>query len=304
MCWLLPCTQQQQQQHPTGSMSVQLKSLLGLSLAASSQGQGQGATGQGTGAQVWAGAAAAPVATKPVPSMKEILEEQQRIARENPPPPPSTDPTSPPTPWTGAAAASSSAKAKPGVSPSLKDIMQQEAQQQQLAASQGVRATAPASSWVAKAAKGSSSPGAWVNPALVPTPSAAPAAATGVQKSAPAAKAQAVNETEMFWNFQDKEGREGVAVAASSGAPVSTAPASGGPFTSTPSPGTSKPKGKSDFGGQNMSVDMAEWCAQQLRKLNNSDDLTLVQFCMSLDSPVEVREYLADYLGSTPQVSE
>eukprot|EP01038_Epipyxis_sp_PR26KG_P004893 gene4893-6852_t len=66
-----------------------------------------------------------------------------------------------------------------------------------------------------------------------------------------------------------------------------------------------KSKEKSDFGGKEMSKEMAEWCIAQLRKINNNDstDLTLMQFCMSLDSAVEVREYLSQYLGSSVQVT-
>uniref|UniRef100_A0A7S3HRN5 GYF domain-containing protein n=1 Tax=Spumella elongata TaxID=89044 RepID=A0A7S3HRN5_9STRA len=62
-------------------------------------------------------------------------------------------------------------------------------------------------------------------------------------------------------------------------------------------------KEKSDFGGKEMSKDMADWCATQLKRLKGSDDLTLVQFCMSLDSAVEVREYLSEYLGSSPEIT-
>jgi hypothetical protein len=63
-------------------------------------------------------------------------------------------------------------------------------------------------------------------------------------------------------------------------------------------------KSKASFGGSAMPGDMADWCSVQLKKINNSDDLTLVEFCMSLGSAVEIREYLAAYLGSTPQVSQ
>lgn len=56
------------------------------------------------------------------------------------------------------------------------------------------------------------------------------------------------------------------------------------------------------FGGKEMSREMAEWCASNLKKINGSDDITLMQFCMSLNSAIEIREYLAEYLGSSPQV--
>lgn len=60
---------------------------------------------------------------------------------------------------------------------------------------------------------------------------------------------------------------------------------------------------KSDFGGKVMNKEMADWCSGQLKKINGTEDLTLMQFCMSLKSAVEIREYLAEYLGSSPQVT-
>lgn len=53
--------------------------------------------------------------------------------------------------------------------------------------------------------------------------------------------------------------------------------------------------------------DIVDWSVQQLKRLtsdnkNTTDDLALIQFCLTLKSAVEIREYLADYLGSTPQV--
>lgn len=47
---------------------------------------------------------------------------------------------------------------------------------------------------------------------------------------------------------------------------------------------------------------MAAWAGQQLRKINGKDDLTLLEFCMSLTDASEIRQYLAAYLGSTPEV--
>lgn len=59
---------------------------------------------------------------------------------------------------------------------------------------------------------------------------------------------------------------------------------------------------KSDFGGKQMSKEMSDWCTAQLKKINGSNDLTLLQFCMALKSPVDIREYFSQYLGSSPQV--
>jgi len=56
----------------------------------------------------------------------------------------------------------------------------------------------------------------------------------------------------------------------------------------------------SNFGKQ-MSPDMRKWVRTQLPHLNASMDL--IEFCYSLESASEIREYLRDYLGSTPEVS-
>ena len=41
------------------------------------------------------------------------------------------------------------------------------------------------------------------------------------------------------------------------------------------------------------------WCAAQLKNLVGNDDLTLVQFCMTLKDPGEIREYIRTYLVSS-----
>ncbi|KAK7231203.1 hypothetical protein SO694_00071155 [Aureococcus anophagefferens] len=47
--------------------------------------------------------------------------------------------------------------------------------------------------------------------------------------------------------------------------------------------------------------DAFTWCKTQLKKINGSDDITLIQFCMTLTDNSEIRQYLSMYLGSTPQ---
>lgn len=47
-----------------------------------------------------------------------------------------------------------------------------------------------------------------------------------------------------------------------------------------------------------------DWCLPTLRRMNANVDLTLIQFCFSLQSAGEIREYLAEYLGSTAIVSQ
>lgn len=59
-----------------------------------------------------------------------------------------------------------------------------------------------------------------------------------------------------------------------------------------------------EFGADDqMSPALEVWCKEQMRKLNGSEDLTLVAFCMTLADPVEIKQYLTAYLGSTPQVN-
>jgi hypothetical protein len=55
--------------------------------------------------------------------------------------------------------------------------------------------------------------------------------------------------------------------------------------------------------GAKMSPVFEKWCREQVKKINGTDDLTLVSFCMSLSDPSEIREYLTTYLGSTAQVN-
>ena len=56
------------------------------------------------------------------------------------------------------------------------------------------------------------------------------------------------------------------------------------------------------FGRSGMPAAMSSWASQQLKKINGKDDLTLLEFCMSLTDASEIRQYLAAYLGSTPEV--
>ncbi|KAH8052228.1 GYF domain containing protein [Aureococcus anophagefferens] len=63
---------------------------------------------------------------------------------------------------------------------------------------------------------------------------------------------------------------------------------------------------KSAFGGPVATSNpdaLQTWCKTQLKKINGSDDITLIQFCMTLTDNSEIRQYLSMYLGSTPQVA-
>merc|ERR1712166_1103131 len=58
-----------------------------------------------------------------------------------------------------------------------------------------------------------------------------------------------------------------------------------------------------DFGGQDLPPGMAKWASDELQKLRGNRDLTLVHFCMTLQASADIREYMREFLGSTPNVS-
>jgi len=55
--------------------------------------------------------------------------------------------------------------------------------------------------------------------------------------------------------------------------------------------------------GASMPPALEKWCKDQMTKITGSDDLTLVSFCLTLNDPVEIRQYLTTYLGLTSQVN-
>jgi hypothetical protein len=82
------------------------------------------------------------------------------------------------------------------------------------------------------------------------------------------------------------------------------------PQLTAPAPAAKKPSSKkvaavdNSFGmNGRMAPSLESWCKEQMEKLNGTDDLTLIQFCMTLTDRDEIRQYLAAYLGSTPQVN-
>ena len=62
--------------------------------------------------------------------------------------------------------------------------------------------------------------------------------------------------------------------------------------------GTGASTNSSSAFGSTMSNSFNTWCAAQLKNLVGNDDLTLVQFCMTLKDPGEIREYIRTYLVS------
>lgn len=165
-------------------------------------------------------------------------------------------------------AATEGSKSNGGGGKSLREIMQQE-QKQQTATPEGSGPSAAPRrqplSWAAKAGTG------------VNATNLLPASITAaVQKDT------AVRPV------------ESAAVPVAKSAPAKSVPANGSGVSSG-----------NDFGGHAMSREMSEWCSAQLRKITGSaDDLSaLMDFCVSLESASEIREYLSQYLGSSPQVS-
>lgn len=55
--------------------------------------------------------------------------------------------------------------------------------------------------------------------------------------------------------------------------------------------------------GTSMSPALEKWCKEQMQKINGSEDLTLVAFCMTLTDANEIRQYLTTYLGGTSAVN-
>nr|CCA16417.1 conserved hypothetical protein [Albugo laibachii Nc14] len=57
------------------------------------------------------------------------------------------------------------------------------------------------------------------------------------------------------------------------------------------------------FGSKALVPELMTWCAKELEQIGGVKNLTLMEYCATLDDPGEIREYLAAYLGSTPRVS-
>ena len=135
-----------------------------------------------------------------------------------------------------------------------------------------------------------SSGGGWANVAAVRTgPTGPPTAWSGAGKATSAVVAP----------------NSGNAASPGSGGPKPRQQSATG--IKTRPQGTQQPRSKSTsavteaFGA--MSPALEKWCKEQMMKLNGTEDLTLASFCNTLNDPVEIRQYLTTYLGSTPQVN-
>lgn len=199
-----------------------------------------------------------------------------------PAPPAETAPSPAVTPaWGGAAVAGKSG----GRKKSMSEIQQEEAiAAARLAKQQQVIPRSSSGGWANIAASGKAS---WSSTAIKPTPSVvAPAAApisTGVNVASVSSNAAA-----NIQHQRAKQAQVGAVQKQVRGQQQRTAVTSA----------------VDDFGaGGRMTPALESWCKDQMRKLNGSEDLTLVAFCMTLNDPVEIRQYLTAYLGSTPQVN-
>jgi hypothetical protein len=72
---------------------------------------------------------------------------------------------------------------------------------------------------------------------------------------------------------------------------------------STNSSSLSESTGANAFGSSSVSPDFMPWAVKQLQAIDRSANVTLLEYCASVEDPGEIREYLAAYLGSTPRVS-
>lgn len=183
---------------------------------------------------------------------------------------PAPEPAAPPAPvWGGGTAAASRKK-------SMSEIQQEEAKEAaRRAKEQGGRPSG--GGWANIAATGGST--AWGGAAAK-----APAAAvvSPMPVDAGVTSTQKINAN-AAWNMKQ-------AAAASA------------PTTATKQ--AQKAAAVDNFGANGqMTSTMEKWCKDQMQKLNGSDDLTLVTFCMTLTDSDEIRQYLAAYLGATPQVN-
>ena len=228
--------------------------------------------------------AARPAQPAPAPSDADALKMMLGGGAPAPAPKPAPAPAPPPaprqSPWQqapasrGAAKRSAAAAARPDAALSLKEIQQQEeaarAEQQRLQQAQRAAAATRAAAAPQPPAASSMAARLAQQHGLQPAakPSAAPAASPA-PSSAPLRQ----------------QNRPAAAPAARAAPPAAAKSAFGGPVA------TSNPDA------------LQTWCKTQLKKINGSDDITLIQFCMTLTDNSEIRQYLSMYLGSTPQVA-
>lgn len=252
--------------------SAQLKMMLGLSM-------GRGGASGSPSSSLPATPTPTPVATRKVVDTNPEQPKRKSSKVPPPPPPPANEPDqASPKPQPPAASPWGSA-AQPAKKKTMSEIQMEEARAAALAA-QHRESSRPSGSGWANVAASKTGPSGWTSG----TARAAPAAVlTRSQVSQPNAPAGSSPRTRANNN---------VDVAAIN---MQTAPQ-----PSHTKGGKSTPA--DDFGAK-MSPALEKWCKEQMMKINGSEDLTLVSFCMTLNDPMEIRQYLTTYLGPSPQVN-
>ena len=262
--------------------SFQLKNLLGV-------GGGSGGV-PSVGGNAWAaGASAAPQSAT---SLKDIQQEQRTQSKKQAQQLQQQQQEQlqrlvPPSGLSGVGSSQWKAPAVSGADKSLKEIMEEEqaaaqtgAQAAVASGSSGAHGARPApGSWAARAggprAMESGVPANWTTPAPAP-PVPAPASS--------------VPEAAAF-----------TPVVPGKPSKNKTASAAGGVGATSPQQ-TSRKKGNPC-----KHSELVEWSEAQVKSLSgdkksSTEDVALIEFCLTLSSAADIREYFAHYLGSTPQV--
>lgn len=180
---------------------------------------------------------------------------------------------------------------------SLVDIMQEEASQSSSSGDGYSNSRTPANSWAAR----TSNPKApIVNPQKrnVSIPQTVPPSQSKGNQSAPTQPQVSVSSVPIPNNQREivaglAKNKDTKPVVSAKKATSKTEPSTSGIIVSSV---------------KNTGDSLTNWAVDQLKNLNtknksSTDDLALIQFCQILESAVEIREYLAEYLGSTPEVS-
>jgi GYF domain len=191
--------------------------------------------------------------------------------------------------WGGAAVS------QPVTKKSMSEIQKEEARAAAAAVAAMNRpgAKQPSSGWAnIAAAKGGST--AWSAGAAKPQPVA--------PVSTPSASSAAVRRV-LPSRSVSLQPQSVASVSTSAATVVSSGNPIPGQVQRSSSAATRDPSDSADAFGAKMDPVLEKWCKDQMSKLNGTDDLTLVAFCMTLTDSEEIRQYLTAYLGSTPQVN-
>mmetsp|Transcript_9381 Transcript_9381/g.17885 ORF Transcript_9381/g.17885 Transcript_9381/m.17885 type:complete len:1095 (+) Transcript_9381:153-3437(+) len=246
--------------------SAQLKMMLGL---------GGGGNAGSNGAGVPATPTPTPVAPRKVVETK--AEQPKRQSKSGvPPAPPIESQPSPPKPAAPTASPWGSAS-QPSRKKTMEEIQKEEARAATLAAMRQENARPSGSGWANVAASKGGTSG-WNSGAVRAAPAAVLTRPQVAQPTAPSPLSAG--------------GKNVVDVAALN---MQTAP--------PPPQGKGGKNSPADAFGAKMSPPLEKWCKEQMMKLNGTDDLTLVSFCMTLNDPSEIRQYLTAYLGTGSQVN-